>query len=104
LTSGSGLGLVVELVSVGEVSRARLHGLRLDLGIGVGAGVELGLGVELGSELVPSVEAGRAGSRAGVSMAKLVASALSWWPWRPSGQGLGLVDPLGRPGRGPGKA
>lgn len=61
LISGSGLGLVVELVSVGEVGRAGLQGLRLDLGIGVGAGVELGLVVDLLSEMVVSGATGRAG-------------------------------------------
>ena len=44
---GVELGFVVKLVSVGEVGRAGLQGLRLDLGIGVG--VELRLVAELGS-------------------------------------------------------
>jgi hypothetical protein len=89
LISGSGLGLLVELVSVGEVGCAGLQGLALISGSGLGLGsklgllvelvsvgevgraglqgmrLDLGIGVEAGGELVseviPSGEAGRAG-------------------------------------------
>jgi hypothetical protein len=118
LISGSGLGLVVELVSVGEVGRAGLQGLRLDLGIRVGAGVELGLGVELVAELVPSGAAGRAGGQGrglqgqagglGVDLVAEEAIRDTGWVWltlsgRPRAwAGGGVMDTAGPHGPGAG--